>query len=162
MKKTICLNKSTLDFMASKITPESLVIEFGGGWSSRWFADRCGRLVVIETNVRWARLIYNDLQFTRAATSVLIPPVKKLPVRADLVLIDCSEVLRFKYTQWGWPLVKPGGWILFDDAQRPQNGEAVTWLIEQAGKPITLVWQPGDVKSAKPRTTMAWQKNNSK
>ena len=53
MEKRICLNKSVLDFMASKMEGDSFVIEYGSGWSTRWFAERCGKLISIETDPKW-------------------------------------------------------------------------------------------------------------
>lgn len=164
--KRICLNKSVLDFMEQELTPSSTVLEFGGGWSSRWFADRCGKLVVIETSFKWADKIKGELG---GRGRILIPRVGLYFItdlnsmhlgigEADLVLIDCSEGLRHAAAIFAWPLVKRFGWLLFDDAQRRQHANTVAWLIIEGGVPVELHWQPGDVESAKERVTLAWQK----
>ena len=167
-EKRICLNRSVLDFMESKLTPESLVLEFGGGWSSRWFAHRCGELIVIETSSKWARLIHADLGVTRGRCRIVVPRVgmnyaidlnqRLSGVKADLVLIDCVENLRLAATMFAWPLLKPGGWLLFDDAQRPQHKGSIEWLNKMASTPRQLVWQPGDIETATDRLTLAWVK----
>ncbi len=166
MKKQICLNKSVLDFMASKLTPEALVFEFGGGWSSKWFANRCGQLLVVETSFKWADTIRKEL---RGNGRVVVPRVgsryfKDLNrllrgvEKADLILIDCVENIRYAATHFAWPLVKPGGWLLFDDAQRPRHADVVSWMHERGENATRLTWQPGDVESAKERLTLAWRK----
>jgi predicted O-methyltransferase YrrM len=167
MEKRICLNKSVLDFMESKLTPESFVLEFGGGWSSRWFADRCGHLIVIETDSKWANTISKELAgrghifVPRIGLQYLGDVAKKLTgVEADLALIDGLERMRFLSIVAAWPLIKPGGWLVFDDAQRVQHLESVKELTKRAGEPIALQWQPGDIETAKARLALAWQKPN--
>ena len=167
-EKRICLNKSVLDFMADKLTPESLVLEFGGGWSSRWFAHRCGELIVIETSSKWARLIHQHVGVTRGRCRIVVPQIgvnyaadlsKRLNgVQAELVLIDCVENLRLAATMFAWPLLKPGGWLLFDDAQRPKHKNSLFWLAHFVSDSTRLEWQPGDIESAMGRLTLAWRK----
>jgi len=170
MNKRICLNKSVLDFINSKLTPESRVLEFGGGWSSKWLAHRCGELIVIETSFKWANIIKNE---SPGKCKILVPRVGLYYAKdlhkmlhgvtwADLVLIDCVEVLRATATRFAWPLVKPGGWLVFDDAQRERHESTIAWLNEVGGEPVSLVWQLGDVEGAEERLALVWQKNNSK
>lgn len=166
MGKRICLNKSVLDFMESVLTPKSRVIEFGGGWSSKWLADRCGRLLIIETSHKWAQVIMKELG---GKGHIIVPRTGLLYLKdlqaqlrgvsgVDLVLIDGVEQLRNITAKFAWPLLKQGGWLLFDDAQREKHNAAVDWLIEFGGMPQSLIWQPGDVESAHNRLTLAWQK----
>ena len=157
MNKRICLNRSVLDFMAAIITPSSFVLEFGAGWSSRWFADRCGRLISIETNDRWWRLVSQDLRGAQAKYE-LRGTTDNLPDDADLVLIDSSEVLRFDHVQVGWDKVKPGGWLVFDDAQRERHAESVAFM-SQFGVPKRLEWDGRhDIPEARERLALAWRK----
>ncbi len=168
-KKRICLNQSVLDFVDSVLTPGSRVLEFGGGWSSRWFADRCGRLIVIETSHEWAGLISKDLIGPRGRKSILVPRIGLHYVEdlnrmlkgideVDLVLIDCIDKLRGAATKFAWPLIKKGGWLLFDDAQRIQHRRTVQWLNGVGKIGCRLTWEPGDVESAKERVTLVWHK----
>lgn len=158
--KKICLNKSVLDYMAARVGPNSAVLEFGGGHSSKWFADRAGRLLTIESNRHWQDMIEADLEFAIAEWRVLpdFPTHLRAIVQFDLVLVDSEEHLRREHAEWGWRALKPGGVILFDDAQRPRHEGAVAWITARAGTPERLVWQPGDIEAAKPRLTLAWVK----
>ncbi len=163
--KRICLNRSVLDFMASALTPESFVLEFGGGWSSKWFADRCGNLIVIETSSKWARIISEELMgrgyifVPRLGLHYLNDVNQKLgAVRADLILIDGIERMRYLSVMAAWPLLKPGGWLVFDDAQRDQHLNSITWLRKKCSGFVELRWRPGDVETAVGRLAIAWQK----
>ena len=75
---------------------------------------------------------------------------------ADLILIDCREDLRMAAAKAAWRYIKPGGVIVFDDAQRPRHGPAIDWLTEKAGLPVPLIWRPGDIETAKERLALAW------
>jgi len=174
IKKQICLNRSVLTFMNDNLTSESKVLEFGGGWSSKWFSHRCGKLVVIETSFNWVHKIKKDLLTAPRRgvnTRIIVPRVGILynndldkmligVADIDLVLIDCTEDLRNAATQFAWPLIRQGGWLLFDDAQRERHADIVSWLGEIADAPVRLDWQPGDLESAVERITLAWQKQD--
>ena len=135
MNKRICLNKSVLDFMSNilKQCSESLVLEFGSGWSSAWFAERCHGLVTVETNPKWAQRVKEDLlesgfnqwemvessPHPRQFSTTVIECMQDYGLDgayADIVLVDCREDLRMVASRLAWHYLKPGGWIVFDDA----------------------------------------------
>ena len=163
-EKRICLNRSVLDFMESKLTPDSWVLEIGGGWSSRWFADRCGNLTIVETDPKWRRTIERELAGSECPRQIcsLLAEVQGYG-GVDLALVDCVESLRFEAVKIAWNCLSVGGWLLFDDAQRPQHADAIQWLWEKAGgmrgDMLPLLWQDGDVETAKNRLTLAWVKS---
>lgn len=160
---TICLNRSVLDFMEARIDRASFVLEFGAGGSTQWFADRCGQLLSVETSPKWALSVRAELigvtgcnwLVSLTATPDQIVPMANGP---DLVLVDCDERYREGCSRTGWTALKSGGWLVFDDAQRPRHADALAWLISQGGTPVWLVWQPGDIESARERVALAWQK----
>lgn len=160
----ICLNRSVLAFMESVLKPDAAVLEFGAGWSSRWFADRCARLISIETAADWAERVRLDLAGAscqwqvRLVDDVWIGVKDLAPV--DLILVDGPERLRKFSSMIAWPLLKPGGWLILDDAQREIQDGAVKWLAAysgSAGKPLR--WQTGDTDSARERLALAFQKS---
>lgn len=158
---TICLNRSVLDFMGSVLTPTSFVLEFGAGGSSRWFAERCGRLISVETSPVWAQRVRDDLAGAACDWSVALftdPRAALVGVAdVDLALIDGVEPGRDACARLAWPLLKSGGWLVFDDAQREQHAGTVAWLNTH-GAARELRWAPGDVESATERLALAWQK----
>lgn len=159
MNKQICLNGAVLDFMAERLTKQSVVVEYGAGWSSRWFADRCGKLTSIETSAIWMDRIAEDLRGAACDWRLIHTSRPDLaPVgEADLVLVDCDEDWRRACTVPGWLALKPGGWLVFDDAQRPRHAASIAWLEEQAD-PVRLVWRPGDIETARERLALAYCK----
>jgi len=169
MNKKICLNQSVLDFMAGVLTPSSAVLELGAGWSSAWFAKRCGRLVTVETDRRWSTLVGTDLRqagfnnwhmiTASPVPLVLVATVDRyMEESVDLALVDCREDLRRVAADLAWRYLRPGGWVVFDDAQRARHQGSVDWLQEKAGDPTRLEWAPGDIESAVDRLALAWQK----
>jgi len=165
--KRICLNQSVLDFMDARIDRNSFVLEFGAGWSSPWFADRCGKLLSVESDRKWANTVSAELANsdchwhvyhfeTIANVATMLSPFHDV----DLVLVDSREDLRKLFATLGWSVLKPGGWLIFDDAQRMQHRESVLWLGKIAGVAKRLEWQQGDIESAVDRLALAWQKPN--
>ena len=161
MKKKICLNQSVLDFMESLLTPDSFVLELGAGWSSRWFADRCGYLLSVETSPQWASMVRFDLRDSACKWNVVKGSDKSITAaagKANLVLVDSVANLREQYVKTVWPLLKRGCWLVFDDAQRPIHADAIEYL-NGFSNPIILGWDAEhDVPAAKERVAMAWQK----
>lgn len=157
--KTICLNRSVLEFMAERITRETFVLEYGAGWSSRWFADRCGRLLSVETNGKWVDAVISDLEGAACDWEVMraANPGHVTATDADIVLVDCAEGYRLSATRAGWASLRAGGWLVFDDAQRPRHAEAVDYL-NQFGEPVRMTWADGDIETARERLALAWQK----
>lgn len=161
MLKQICLNRSVLEFMASVIPPDGFVLEFGSGWSTRWFADRCARLLSIETDPDWADRVCDDLvgsacQWELRLVDDMLQAVDGVE-QVDLVLLDGEERFRKSCAQLSWPLLKAGGWLVLDDAQREIHQGAVQWL-GQFGAGRRLEWQAGDLPSARERLSLTWQK----
>lgn len=156
----ICLNKSVLDFMESKINKDSFVFEFGSGGSTRWFADRCRSLLSVETSEEWADKAAASMVGASCDWGILLNPTNiDFETRNfDLALIDGHASSRFNWTITAWKRVKAGGWLLFDDAQRPRHKDAVNWMNKFC-EPVELRWAAGDIKSAKERLTLAWQKS---
>lgn len=151
----ICLNRSVLDFMDSVLTPESFVLEFGAGGSTEWFLHRCEWLTTIETKKEWAdKCVHDGMCLAEDPGAISL---SHLWEKMDLVLIDGEAKFRNTFSRKAWATLKRGGWLVFDDAQRPQHANAVAWLSTFA-EPVRLEWSTGDVESAKERLALAWQK----
>lgn len=171
VEKRICLNQSVLDFMESCIDDKSTVLEIGGGWSSRWFGERCGHLQVVETSLRWAEVVTESLIGISARWDVLCakgrPPVASLmylrrSLSPDLILVDCEEKHRTSCMEVSKDMLKPGGWLVFDDAQRSKHRVAIQSMEEDTrfGPATRLEWAEGDIETAKERLALAWRKES--
>ncbi len=165
-EKRICLNQSVLDFMANVLSQceKPLVLEFGSGWSSAWLAARCGQLITVETDPKWAQRVERDLNeagYDNWQMYKGITPLDSLflnGAQANLILVDCRADLRMAASRLGYLCLKEGGWILFDDAQRPRHNGDINWLNDKMGFGTVLEWGSIDVQSAKERVCIAWQK----
>lgn len=51
------LTSGSIDFIEKKINCEDTVLEFGGGWSSIWWAKKCKFTLTVEANHEWAAKI---------------------------------------------------------------------------------------------------------
>lgn len=151
----ICLNKAVLDFMASKLTPASSVLEFGAGGSTRWFAERCAQLLSVETSAEWAHMARESCR--DIVCNLRVQNNANGAHAVDLVLVDSVWKNRDADARIGWSLLKSGGWLVFDDAQRERHGITVAWLSSMS-EPIALRWSDGDIETAKDRLALAWRK----
>jgi len=117
-----CLNATLLDFMDRELdrVEDARVLEIGGGYSTAWFRDRALEVVTLEDDEQWAeRIGVEPRQWWQA-----MPHLVSTGESFDLVLVDgvgdrdsCAEL--------GWTLVKRGGVLIYDDAQRSRLASCV-------------------------------------
>lgn len=115
------LTEGAIEFLSHYLQPGMLVLEFGTGASTYWFANRGAIVESYESDKNWQTII-------RELTSVVSPicvlhdwtpdTPKNLsthyqPGTFDLVLIDGEE--RRKCLLNSIPLVKPGGVLMVDN-----------------------------------------------
>ena len=153
----ICLNHSVLDFMEPRIEGRR-VLELGGGFSSLWFAERCDELVTIDTDRGWVDLIASDLEPFDRAFVFHADPITAVQVKGtfDLVLVDCVKNQRHNAALFGWEVLKRGGYMVFDDAQRSEHRATCNHFGEST---YTLTWDASrDIPGAKDRVALAWRK----
>lgn len=122
------------DFLDKYITKDMVVLEFGMGKSTLWFAERVKLLVSIEHNKQWylkaqSSLLNNtNVELILHETTVVEPlsdlikscysvEIDKLQDETfDFVLIDGrNRVNCFKKAD---RVLKTGGYIMLDDSQR--------------------------------------------
>ena len=129
---------SVIDFLDRWITTETVVYECGSGGSTVFFARRAERVVTIESEADWARLVENRLaderlfnvevrhasaDFSRPETLFESEFYGALPEdQADLVVVDSMDhqthrtrPILFRRAEES---IRPGGLIVLDDAWR--------------------------------------------
>jgi predicted O-methyltransferase YrrM len=118
------------------------VLEFGAGRSTAWFARRAGRVLSFEDNEFWADQTRNRLQELGLANVELrqqpvegfTAAVEALPDSSfDLVVMDFLEapsVTRIDVLKPAMKNVRPGGYLLLDDSDRPGYAEAFELLAD--------------------------------
>jgi hypothetical protein len=112
------LSPAVIQHLENLVQPDWEVIEHGSGGSTLWFAARCKRVLACESNQDWQKIVKDQ-----AGENVLIlgrgVPTNVEPF--DLLLIDGEPVEDRR--GWIWAasnLVKPGGWVVLDNANRPE------------------------------------------
>ncbi|MBL0869953.1 MAG: class I SAM-dependent methyltransferase [Phycisphaerales bacterium] len=123
------LTPTMVCFLDGWLRPTDVMVEFGSGRSTAWFARRVGRLISVEHHQGWHSQVNEKLKaegLDRNVTYTLAPnePTGYVAAaatglggsKADVVLVDGNH--RWACATWALGVVKPGGLIVIDDAQR--------------------------------------------
>lgn len=109
-------------YLENLLRPDMEVLEHGAGGSTLWFGERARHVTSVESDLRWLDAIYER----KPANATLIysrDVVFVFPV--DLLLIDGEPI----ETRANWldavpRLVKAGGYVILDNANRPEYADA--------------------------------------
>lgn len=135
-----------IEWVAAALPPQARVFEYGGGGSTLWLEDRGAVLTVTEHDVEWHReladrlapsttLLFRPPASVGSITSAIVPGYFDDYVGAidsqddgslDLAIVDGRA--RVECVSRAMPKVKPGGLLLFDDANRFRYRPAVNGL----------------------------------
>lgn len=121
------LPQKAIDFFDSIVTEDSLVLEHGSGSSTVWLGHRADYTLSFETDPKWYNKVGNWLDRERVLDRVSlifasdIPTMGfRLPAKApreyDIVFVDGRG--RIKFWEKARKYLKPGGWLVWDDAER--------------------------------------------
>jgi predicted O-methyltransferase YrrM len=127
------LHPSVIGFLESLLEPDFRILEHGSGGSTLWFASRVGRVVSVESDRDWYEKVKS---LARPNTRLILWDQDTLPRitgRFDLLLIDGEPVEdRALYLDAAEKLVKPGGIVVLDNANRPEYAAARARLGRRA------------------------------
>ena len=116
------------------VKPNFKVLEHGCGGSTLWFAERCKSVIATDGNADWREQINARLDQTKARVFTDLGQLHSEGVtdKFDLILIDGEPVTdRAMWIKESVNLVKPGGWIVLDNCNRPEYAAERLWLQEQ-------------------------------
>lgn len=105
-----------------KSLPQSHMLEFGSGNSTLWFAQRAYRLISIDHDIRWHTVVKEQCQQFSNVDLRLIPGTYYTICATfpdnyfDIILVDGKD--RVRCIQESLRILKPGGIIMLDDAER--------------------------------------------
>lgn len=131
------LHKDAISYLENLLTPDMNVLEFGAGGSTLWFAERVKSVMAFEDNFDWGGIVKkqapaNVRVFTTKGRDLLIDS----PQVFDLLLIDGEPVeQRAEWLKVAPRLVKPGGYVVLDNANRREYAGA----REEFAKHATLL-----------------------
>jgi predicted O-methyltransferase YrrM len=131
---------SSIGWLRRHIRSSWSILELGSGRSTVWFARRAGRVISLEDNEFWHGHTVDRLTQTGLANVDLrlravddFPrEIASLPDESfDLVVVDFLEapaVTRIDCLKPAMKKVRPGGYLLLDDSDRPGYAEAFELL----------------------------------
>jgi hypothetical protein len=131
---------AAIGWLRRRIRSDWSVLELGAGRSTPWFARRAGRMLSFEDNEYWAEQTGNRLrelglenvELRQLAVEAFADEVDALPNEAfQLVVVDFLEaptVTRIDVLKPAMQKVRPGGFLLLDDSDRPGYAQAFDLL----------------------------------
>lgn len=129
------MTRPAIRFMDTIIERTWGVLELGAGYSTIWLAQRCRSLVSLESDPHWRDRVETLLDAERLACDLRMCPVAEFPEQVshisdgsvDLVIVDFAEgegATRLACVVRAAPKVRPGGYIVLDNSDRPQYAPA--------------------------------------
>jgi hypothetical protein len=132
-----------IEWLADQLRASDTVFEYGGGWSTLWYADRVRRVASVEHDEGWhtaltARIPENvELHFRRpgpedeepgqAEPSPYVSCIQQYPAGSfDVVVVDGVE--RTACTRSAVNYLKPDGLLILDNSDRPAYRGAIELL----------------------------------
>lgn len=118
------LHHDVITILSSCLEPQFTVLEHGSGGSTLWFEDRVERVISVERDIKWAEAVKGAAKGKHTKLVHWVEPSvphekinQYLPV--DLLLIDGEPLeVRCVWLYEAVKLVKPGGWVVLDNANR--------------------------------------------
>jgi hypothetical protein len=116
VEKTPRLHRDAIIYFDEILRPEFSVLEHGSGGSTLWLAERVAHVVTIEHSLEWSLKI-RELAPTNVTILATIPDPGSF---YDVFFIDGERAKRGPCLLAARGLVKPGGWVVLDNSNRPE------------------------------------------
>lgn len=105
------------------VKPHFRVLEHGCGGSTLWFAERAQSVLSFDKKQEWCDIVNSKVNLNKATVFVGMDNIhsENFTNKFDLLLIDGEPVEdRAMWLQHASNLVKNGGWVVLDNANRPE------------------------------------------
>ena len=111
------LHPSAVEYFEGILQPEWWVLEHGSGGSTLWLAQRVAHVTSIEHDSKWSAQI-RSIAPANATVLSSLPDFNGNTY--ELFFIDGERNERGKCLKVAHQVVKPGGWVVLDNANRPE------------------------------------------
>lgn len=129
MTDTPWISPEATRFLESLLSSDMTVCEFGGGGSTIWLSKRVKDVVTFENNPKWAKYI-RDMKLDNVT---VLENGMALNDSCDLLFIDGMPVeLKKDWIKESINIVKKGGFIVLDNANRPEYTQEREYLLQNA------------------------------
>lgn len=131
------LHPDVIDYFAGILRPDMDAIEQGCGGSTIWLAKLVRTVLALDDALEWVYMVKHHLDkagYTHASVNHwpdpnLFPPIHQ---KYDLAFVDGSRAGRVYWMQHIAEIVKPGGWLVLDNANRPEYQDTRAALMKIA------------------------------
>lgn len=114
------ISPAAIDFLAGILTPDMEVIEHGSGGSTLFMAERVSKVTAYEVDPDWQAIVKQKAPANVRIISRGTHNIRKAK-QVDLLFIDGEPLKdRCEWLAYAEDFVKPGGWIVLDNANRPE------------------------------------------
>jgi precorrin-6B methylase 2 len=157
-------NYAIIDFLDQKLTQEMSVFEFGCGYSTLFYAKRCGRVYSVDVKKEWIIKIGTEL-FAANFNNTEINLVEKkfaesidvVGEKFDIIVVDSEDRLSCCITAY-YNLSK-NGIVILDNSERENYKEIFDFFAERGFKNLTFSGI-GSLRFEKSSTTIFYRINN--
>jgi predicted O-methyltransferase YrrM len=141
---------ASVGWLGRRIRSDWSVLELGSGRSTAWLARRAGEVTSLEDNDYWYRRTWERLSEQGLEVNLRLMRVEDFPSHVaelpdasfDLIVLDFLEshsVTRMDVLRPAREKVRPGGYLLLDDSDRPGYAEAYEQLRDWRERRFTGV-----------------------
>jgi predicted O-methyltransferase YrrM len=140
------LHPDVIAHLESLIQPDWDIIEHGSGGSTLWFAERAKSVMAFENDSDWEAIVEKHASPLKVAVVSGFPNPQIGP-QYDLLLIDGEPVKdRIRWIEAAPQLVRPGGWVVLDNCNRPEYTREREALQKIAAEHTTINGNEGQTQ----------------
>lgn len=132
-----CLNLPAISFFEAILKSTTTILETGSGRSTIWFARQVKKIISFENKEEWYHGVTDKLKEEGLNNAIVhydpnypTDSFTKVNGEFDIVFLDGSDNSgdRIVCMKVGYRFVKPGGYLVVDDTQRPSYREGMEVL----------------------------------
>jgi hypothetical protein len=134
------LAPAVIQHLENLVQPDWDIIEHGSGGSTLWFAAHCKHVTAFEDKPEWREIV---AKVAPENAVIHLDPMADVIIRTgtkvDLLLIDGEPVeQRVVWLKAAPQIVKPGGWVVLDNANRPEYAKERLHLTTYAAEYVVF------------------------
>lgn len=139
IKRLPWIHKDAIAYLESILRPDFRVMEHGAGGSTLWFSDRVAEVVAFEDDPDWQREIQRNAgENVRVLSPAVFHAFEGYQSGYDLLMIDGLPTQKAAWMTAAREIVRPGGWVVLDNANRPEHPAEREAMKEWADLVITI------------------------
>jgi len=157
------LNVPTIAFLEYVVNKDSVILEFGSGSSTLWFAKRSECIISYESEKKWWEVVAKeatergvgnlDIRFEPRYWEYFEKQLEK-DMEFDIILIDGAEHVNARESciRKAWKYLAKGGYFVVDDTHKERYRKEVKFIDgwgwekwEMTGKDFWGAWKKATV-----------------